>query len=87
VFSCGATQFPTPFCDPTSDGLMERAQRLQAAGRPSDAAWARAERRVVDQAPVVPLPNLKSVSLVSRRVGNFQYSQQAGVLYDQLWVR
>jgi YVTN family beta-propeller protein len=87
VFSCGATQFPTPFCDPTSDRLMKRAQRLQAAGRPSDAAWARAERRIVDQAPVVPLTNLKSVSLVSRRVGNFQYSQQGGVLYDQLWVR
>jgi YVTN family beta-propeller protein len=87
VFSCAATEWPTPFCDPTSDRLMKRAQRLQAAGRPSDAAWAQAERRIVNQAPVVPLTNLKSVSLVSRRVGNFQYSQQAGVLYDQLWVR
>jgi peptide/nickel transport system substrate-binding protein len=87
VFSCGATQFPTPFCDPTSDRLMKRAQQLQAAGRPSDAAWARAERRIVDQAPVVPLTNVKSISLVSRRVGNYQYSQQAGVLYDRLWVR
>ena len=85
-FSCGAGGLLSGFCDPTSDRLMKRAQRLQAAGRPSDAAWARAERRIVDQAPVVPLTNLKSVSLVSRRVGNFQYSQQGGVLYDQLWV-
>jgi YVTN family beta-propeller protein len=87
VSGCAATQWPTPFCDPTSDRLMERAQRLQAAGRPSDAAWARAERRIVDQAPVVPLTNVKSLSVVSRRVGNYQYSQQAGILYDRLWVR
>jgi hypothetical protein len=66
---------------------MERAQRLQAENRPSDAAWARAERRVVNQAPVVPLTNVKSLSLVSRRVGDYQYSPLAGVLYDRLWVR
>jgi peptide/nickel transport system substrate-binding protein len=87
LFSCGADALKTAFCDPTSDRLFERAQRLQSENRPSDAAWARAERRVVDQAPVVPLTNLRSVSLVSRRVGNYQYSPQWGVLYDRLWVR
>jgi YVTN family beta-propeller protein len=87
VFSCGAGGLLSGFCDPTSDRLMERAQRLQAENRPSDAAWARAERRVVDQAPVVPLTNGKSLSLVSRRVGSYQYSPQTGVLYDRLWVR
>jgi YVTN family beta-propeller protein len=87
VFGCGAGGLFSGFCDPTSDRLMERAQRLQAENRPSDAAWARAERRVVDQAPVVPLTNGKSLSLVSRRVGSYQYSPQTGVLYDRLWVR
>ena len=38
-------------------------------------------------AAVVPLINVKSIAFVARRVGDFQYSQQWGVLYDQLWVR
>jgi peptide/nickel transport system substrate-binding protein len=87
LFSCEGNAFGMGFCDATSDRLMQRAQELQAADRPSDAAWARAERRIVDQAPVVPLTNPKAVTLASRRVGNYQYSQQWGVLFDQLWVR
>jgi YVTN family beta-propeller protein len=87
LFTCGADGLKSGYCDPTSDRLIARAARLQADNRPSDAAWARAERRVVDQAPVVPLTNVRSVSLVSRRVGSYQYSQQWGVLLDRLWVR
>jgi YVTN family beta-propeller protein len=87
LFSCEANAFGMGFCDATSDRLMKRAQQLQAAERPSDAAWARAERRIVDQAPVVPLTNPNAVYLTSRRVGNYQYSQHLGVLFDQLWVR
>ncbi len=75
------------FCDPTSDRLMRHASALQAAGRPSDAAWARADRRVVDQAASVPLASLKWVDFVSQRAGDFQYSPEFGVLLDQLWVR
>ena len=66
---------------------MERAQRLPADESPVGRRVGAGGRRVIDQAPVVPLTNGKSLSLVSRRVGNYQYSQQTGVLYDQLWVR
>ena len=76
------------FCDPPR--RPAHATRAAAAGRRiarRRRAWARADRRVVDQAAAVPLTNRKSLALVSRRVGNYQYSQQWGVLYDQLWVR
>jgi len=36
---------------------------------------------------MVPLLNRKQVDFVSRRVGNYQYSPQWGMLLDQLWVR
>jgi peptide/nickel transport system substrate-binding protein len=36
---------------------------------------------------VLPLVTPKAISFLSRRVGNYQFSQQWGVLYDQLWVR
>ncbi len=77
------------YCDPTTDRLIGHASALQAAGRASDAAaaWARADRRIVDQAASVPLASLKWVDFVSQRVGDFQYSPEFGVLLDQLWVR
>jgi peptide/nickel transport system substrate-binding protein len=65
---------------------MKRAERLEADGSPANDTWAAVDRRLVDQAAAVPLFNSKAVSFVSRRVGNYQFSQQWGVLFDQLWV-
>jgi ABC-type transport system substrate-binding protein len=45
------------------------------------------DRELSDQAPWVPLVNLKAVDIVSKRVGNYQNSPSSGVLIDQLWVR
>jgi peptide/nickel transport system substrate-binding protein len=75
------------FCDRSVDRLLRRARGRPAGDPGAYALWADAERRIVDAAATVPLVNPKAVSLVSRRVGNYQYSQQWGVLYDQLWVR
>jgi YVTN family beta-propeller protein len=74
------------FCDRRTDALIRRAFQLPADAA-ADALWAAVDKRITDQAAVIPLINPKSVGFVSRRVGNFQYSQQWGVLYDQLWVR
>ena len=38
-------------------------------------------------APIVPVDNARNVDLVSKRVGNYEYNPQWGVLLDQLWVR
>ena len=76
------------YCDARTELLMRRGLRLQGADdAAADAAWARADQRVVDHAAAVPLLNPKQIDLVSRRVGNHQYHTQWGVLLDQLWVR
>jgi peptide/nickel transport system substrate-binding protein len=76
------------FCDARASRLMDRAQRLETTDPgAANALWARAERRIVDQAPVLPLDNPKNVDFVSRRVGNYEFNPQWGVLLDQLWVR
>ena len=88
LFSCAAFhKAGSNFCDAGAEQLMAHAQALQAERRPSEAAWARADRRLVDVAAAVPLINTKQADLVSRRVGNFQFSAYWSVRLDQLWVR
>jgi peptide/nickel transport system substrate-binding protein len=94
LFSCAAFVPADPnqvnvsqFCDPQADRLMQRARRLPAGDPRADALWARADQRIVNQAAAVPLTNPDAFTFVSPRVGNYQYSSQWGVLYDQLWVR
>jgi DNA-binding SARP family transcriptional activator/ABC-type transport system substrate-binding protein len=87
LFSCRAPNFPH-FCDRRVDNQIGRALALQSsdpylAGR----LWARIDRAVVDEAPVAPLYTLKEVDIASRRVGNYQYNPQWGVLFGQLWLR
>jgi len=76
------------FCDPHIDRQIERAATEQATN--PDAArghWEDVDRKTVDEAPLVPLVNPNAVDVVSKRVGNYQYSPQFGLLFDQLWVR
>lgn len=77
------------FCDHRLDAQIARAQSLQVTN-PQRAAriWARADRVLVDQAPVVPILTPQNVNLASARVGNYVYSLWlSGPLLDQLWVR
>jgi ABC-type transport system substrate-binding protein len=41
----------------------------------------------VDEAPAIPLYTLSRADLVSKRVGNYIYNPEFGVLLDQLWVK
>jgi ABC-type transport system substrate-binding protein len=77
------------FCDPRIDREIDAALTEQATD-PAAARrlWQRVEREIVDQAPWVPLHNFWHVDVLSKRVGNYQYSPAAfGALIDQLWVR
>ena len=80
---------PSEFADPAIDRQIDRALAEQTADPvTSQAAWARVDRLITDQAPVVALFNPKTIDAVSKRVGNHQYSGSGlGVLIDQLWVR
>jgi peptide/nickel transport system substrate-binding protein len=78
----------TEFCNPSIDRQIERAASEQTTN-PSAARelWARVDREVSDQAPWVLVFNPKSLDLLSKRVGNYQYSPGLGMLVDLLWVR
>jgi peptide/nickel transport system substrate-binding protein len=71
------------FCDRRLDAAIARAA---AAGASAGDAWARIERRIAAQAPVVPLVDRRNVVLTSARVGNLQFHLQTGPMLEQLWV-
>ena len=76
------------FCDRDIDAKIKRALALQAS-EPAAAGplWADIDHDIVDKAPWVPTHTSKGFSLLSKRVGNYQYNPEWGVLLDQLWVR
>src|SRR6266536_6133600 len=87
LFSCSTPNW-SQFCDRGVESRMQRANALQTTDTYlANRLWARIDRNIVDLAPVVPLITLKQVDIVSRRVGNYQYTPQWGVLLGQLWVR
>jgi peptide/nickel transport system substrate-binding protein len=77
------------FCDPRLDSEIQRALAAEGDNSPDiGSLWTKADRTVTDDAPWVPLTTQSTLDFVSPRVGNYQYSFQAGgVLVDQLWVR
>jgi peptide/nickel transport system substrate-binding protein len=96
LFSCPGSLVGSPtaldasqFCDPRIDQQMRRAQAEQTNDpTASRALWQRVDREITDAAPWVPLIASKNVSVLSKRVGNYQYNPAAvAMLIDQLWVR
>jgi peptide/nickel transport system substrate-binding protein len=88
LFTCDGGANYVRFCDRTIDAQARRA----ASGQASDAAaanalWAKIDRELVDRAVAVPLCLRESATVVSKRVGNYQFNPQWGPLLDQLWVR
>ena len=86
---CGAGEAnPSRFCDPSVDRLTRRAGRLQSTDpAAANRLWARADRRITDQAPWIPTIQPGWVDITSRRVGGWQYVPAVGVLPHRLWVR
>jgi peptide/nickel transport system substrate-binding protein len=76
------------FCDQGIDRQITHALDLEATDPAlASSLWARLDREIVDQAPMVPLVNPKQVDFLSQRVGNYQYNPQWHLLVDELWVR
>jgi YVTN family beta-propeller protein len=96
IFSCPGSMVGSPnvpdysqFCNPRIDRLMQKAQAEQPSNpAASRALWQLADREITDAAPWVPLIASFNVSVLSKRVGNYQYSPASiAMLIDQLWVR
>jgi peptide/nickel transport system substrate-binding protein len=76
------------FCDPTVDRHIHRAQALELTHpERANRLWAKIDREIVDQAPWLPTLTFNNSDFLSKRVGNYQYNPQFGILVDQLWVR
>jgi peptide/nickel transport system substrate-binding protein len=76
------------FCDPFVDRLARRAERRQASDpAAANRLWARADRRLTDEAAWVPVLQPASVGIVSARVGGYHYVPTIGTLAHRLWVR
>jgi YVTN family beta-propeller protein len=76
------------FCDRRIERLISRARARQATNpRAANALWTRIDRELTDAAPWLFLYNNKQADFVSRRVRNFQYNLQYGILLDQLQAR
>jgi peptide/nickel transport system substrate-binding protein len=90
LFTCAANQEGgvnvSQFCNRRLDALVSRARTTRDAAAAAE-AWARIDRLLVDEAPTVPLYALRQADFVSKRVGNYVFNPQFGVLLDQLWVR
>jgi len=86
--SAAQTVDPSELCDPALDREINRAIATQAVDPPAaNALWQQTERTILATAPIVPIYNPRNIDLVSKRVGDYQYNPQWGVLLDQLWVR
>jgi peptide/nickel transport system substrate-binding protein len=85
----GYTGYPTEFCDRDLDQQVRKAHALDQTGdrAAANAAWAQIDRKIVEAAPAAMLFNPTDVTLVSKRVGNFQHHPAWLVLLDQLWVQ
>jgi peptide/nickel transport system substrate-binding protein len=78
----------TGFCDRKIDSQIKQALALQISDPASaNALWARIERQLIDNAPIVPILNPNAFDFVSKRAGNYQYNPGTGALREQLWVR
>jgi YVTN family beta-propeller protein len=87
-FSCSSSQNDSGFCNRRLDAEMRRAQTLQPTDpHAADAQWAHIDHELVNAAPWIPYLNGRALDFVSKRVGNFQFHPEWGVLLDQLWVR
>ena len=76
------------FCDQAIDAEMHRALTTAATSEAAaNTIWAKVDRAVTDQAPVVPLFTPKNVDFVSKRLGNYTYSDQVRMVFSKVWVQ
>jgi peptide/nickel transport system substrate-binding protein len=73
------------YCHPAIDAAADAA--LAAHGTVANTRWAALDRRVLADAPTVPLFSRRALLFVSDRVGNPKIHPLLGPLLEQFWVR
>jgi YVTN family beta-propeller protein len=68
---------------------IRRALAMVVRGdeRQANALWRQIDHEIVDLAPFVMIVNPSHIELVSRRVGNYQFNPDIGIVLGQAWVR
>ncbi|HWE64493.1 MAG TPA: hypothetical protein VHB98_22490, partial [Chloroflexota bacterium] len=74
------------YCDSTADNLVNQAESLPL-GAARNALLRKAQARILQAAAMVPLVYLKSVDIVSPRVGGFYYSPIFGWQFENYWLK
>lgn len=76
------------FCDQGFDAKMKAALK-RAISDPEGAnkAWADIDREAMEKSPILPLITPKHVDFVSKRLGNFVFSNQFLFVFSQAWVK
>jgi YVTN family beta-propeller protein len=80
----GRNQNLAQFCDHRIEAQIHNA--LATRGPNANALWQDMYDRLADAAPAVPLVNRRTVTFLSKRIGNYQHHPGWGTLLDQLWV-
>ncbi len=76
------------WCDKSVDAEMKKALATAVTTpKAADAMWAKADRDITDAVPAVSLFQPKFVDIISKRVGNYEWSDQVHMLFSQAWVK
>ncbi|NHO33144.1 ABC transporter substrate-binding protein [Acetobacter fallax] len=76
------------FCDRTIQAIMDRAKSdVSLSPEQTLALWRQADELVMRRSPIAPVIEMNVVSLTSRRLGNFFYTNVYGLLFSKVWVQ
>ena len=76
------------FCDKTIEAEMQQALKTAVTDQPAaDAMWAKIDKEAMEKAPVAPLFTPKHLDFISKRLGNYTYSDQAHMIFSKVWVQ
>ena len=76
------------FCDKSIDAQINKNLITAVTDqKAANAEWARLDRELTDQAPWAVMFTPKQLDFVSKRLGNFTFSDQFHMIYSQVWVQ
>ncbi len=76
------------YCNKPLDDEMKQALVTAVTDKPAAyKMWSAIDKKVTDDAPAVALFQPKNLDLVSARLGNYTFSEQSHMVFDQAWVK